>query len=172
MFPCRWTLPSQCGRVSLRELWDILPAVISGTIIRSAGVTPPNGPMTIPWFSPEQPFTTGTACGNSCFTGRKLWQCLPFTNIHYIYIVYNIQYIYIYIHTHTHTHTHTHIYIYIHTHTHTHTHTHIYIYTYMHIFYLLVYLLQILIFHHNLQINSLKILQCDFLDFLFLFCLS
>ncbi len=24
---------------------------------------------------------------------------------------------------------------------------------------------QILIFHHNLQINSLKILQCDFLDF-------
>ncbi len=23
---------------------------------------------------------------------------------------------------------------------------------------------QILIFHHNLQINSLKILQCDFLD--------
>ncbi len=28
---------------------------------------------------------------------------------------------------------------------------------------------QILIFHHNLQINSLKILQCDFL---FLFCLS
>ncbi len=31
---------------------------------------------------------------------------------------------------------------------------------------------QILIFHHNLQINSLKILQCDFLEFLFLFCLS
>ncbi len=31
---------------------------------------------------------------------------------------------------------------------------------------------QILIFHHNLQINSLKILQCDFLDFVFLFCLS
>ncbi len=31
---------------------------------------------------------------------------------------------------------------------------------------------QILIFHHNLQINSLKILQCDFLDFYFLFCLS
>ncbi len=31
---------------------------------------------------------------------------------------------------------------------------------------------QILIFHHNLQINSLKILQCDFLDYLFLFCLS
>ncbi len=31
---------------------------------------------------------------------------------------------------------------------------------------------QILILHHNLQINSLKILQCDFLDFLFLFCLS
>ncbi len=31
---------------------------------------------------------------------------------------------------------------------------------------------QILIFHHNLQINSLKILQCDFLDFIFLFCLS
>ncbi len=31
---------------------------------------------------------------------------------------------------------------------------------------------QILIFHHNLQINSLKILQCDFLDFFFLFCLS
>ncbi len=30
---------------------------------------------------------------------------------------------------------------------------------------------QILIFHHNLQINSLKILQCDFLDFFFLFCL-
>ncbi len=29
---------------------------------------------------------------------------------------------------------------------------------------------QILIFHHNLQINSLKILQCDFLDVLF--CLS
>ena len=27
---------------------------------------------------------------------------------------------------------------------------------------------QILIFHHNLQINSLKILQCDFLDFVFL----
>ncbi len=27
---------------------------------------------------------------------------------------------------------------------------------------------QILIFHHNLQINSLKILQCDFLEFLFL----
>ncbi len=27
---------------------------------------------------------------------------------------------------------------------------------------------QILIFHHNLQINSLKILQCDFLDFFFL----
>ncbi len=25
---------------------------------------------------------------------------------------------------------------------------------------------QILIFHHNLQINSLKILQCDFLDFI------
>jgi len=24
---------------------------------------------------------------------------------------------------------------------------------------------QILIFHHNLQINSLKIIQCDFLDF-------
>ncbi len=24
---------------------------------------------------------------------------------------------------------------------------------------------QILIFHHHLQINSLKILQCDFLDF-------
>ncbi len=24
---------------------------------------------------------------------------------------------------------------------------------------------QILIFHHNLQINSLKILKCDFLDF-------
>ncbi len=24
---------------------------------------------------------------------------------------------------------------------------------------------QILIFHHNLQINSLKILECDFLDF-------
>ncbi len=24
---------------------------------------------------------------------------------------------------------------------------------------------QILIFHHNLQINSLKILQCDFLNF-------
>uniref|UniRef100_A0AAZ3Q6D4 Uncharacterized protein n=1 Tax=Oncorhynchus tshawytscha TaxID=74940 RepID=A0AAZ3Q6D4_ONCTS len=31
---------------------------------------------------------------------------------------------------------------------------------------------QILIFHHNLQINSLKILQCDFLDLIFLFCLS
>ncbi len=31
---------------------------------------------------------------------------------------------------------------------------------------------QILIFHHNLQINSLKILQCDFLDLFFLFCLS
>jgi len=31
---------------------------------------------------------------------------------------------------------------------------------------------QILIFHHNLQIHSLKILQCDFLDFFFLFCLS
>ncbi len=31
---------------------------------------------------------------------------------------------------------------------------------------------QILIFHHNLQINSLKILQCDFLDIFFLFCLS
>ncbi len=31
---------------------------------------------------------------------------------------------------------------------------------------------QILIFHHNLQINSFKILQCDFLDFFFLFCLS
>ncbi len=31
---------------------------------------------------------------------------------------------------------------------------------------------QILIFHHNLQINSLKILQCDFLDFFFLFCFS
>ncbi len=30
---------------------------------------------------------------------------------------------------------------------------------------------QILIFHHNLQIKSLKILQCDFLDFFFLFCL-
>ncbi len=30
---------------------------------------------------------------------------------------------------------------------------------------------QILIFHHNLQINSLKILQCDFLDF-FLIILS
>ncbi len=27
---------------------------------------------------------------------------------------------------------------------------------------------QILIFHHHLQINSLKILQCDFLDFFFL----
>ena len=27
---------------------------------------------------------------------------------------------------------------------------------------------QILIFHHNLQINSLKILQCDFLDFFYL----
>ncbi len=27
---------------------------------------------------------------------------------------------------------------------------------------------QVLIFHHNLQINSLKILQCDFLDFLLL----
>ncbi len=27
---------------------------------------------------------------------------------------------------------------------------------------------QILIFHHNLPINSLKILQCDFLDFFFL----
>ncbi len=27
---------------------------------------------------------------------------------------------------------------------------------------------QILIFHHNLQINCLKILQCDFLDFFFL----
>jgi len=26
---------------------------------------------------------------------------------------------------------------------------------------------QIYIFHHNLQINSLKILQCDFLDFFF-----
>ena len=26
----------------------------------------------------------------------------------------------------------------------------------------------ILLFHHNLQINSLKILQCDFLDFFFL----
>uniref|UniRef100_A0A4W5Q0I1 Peptidase M14 domain-containing protein n=1 Tax=Hucho hucho TaxID=62062 RepID=A0A4W5Q0I1_9TELE len=31
---------------------------------------------------------------------------------------------------------------------------------------------QILIFHHNLQINSLKILQCDFLDFFSSFCLS
>ncbi len=31
---------------------------------------------------------------------------------------------------------------------------------------------QILIFHHNLQINSLKILQCDFQHFSFLFCLS
>ncbi len=31
---------------------------------------------------------------------------------------------------------------------------------------------QILIFHHNLQINSLKILQCDFVDLFFLFCLS
>ncbi len=31
---------------------------------------------------------------------------------------------------------------------------------------------QILIFHHHLQINYLKILQCDFLDFFFLFCLS
>jgi len=31
---------------------------------------------------------------------------------------------------------------------------------------------QILIFHHNLQINSLKILQCDFLDFFFLLILS
>ncbi len=30
---------------------------------------------------------------------------------------------------------------------------------------------QILIFHHNLLINSLKIPQCDFLNFLFLFCL-
>ncbi len=28
---------------------------------------------------------------------------------------------------------------------------------------------QILIFHHNLQINYLKILQCDFLDFIFYF---
>ncbi len=27
---------------------------------------------------------------------------------------------------------------------------------------------QILIFHHNLQINSLQILQCDFLDLFFL----
>ncbi len=27
-------------------------------------------------------------------------------------------------------------------------------------------------FFHNLQINSLKILQCDFLDFFLLFCLS
>ncbi len=27
---------------------------------------------------------------------------------------------------------------------------------------------QIVIFHHNLQINSLKILQCDYLDFFFL----
>ena len=31
---------------------------------------------------------------------------------------------------------------------------------------------QILIFHHNLQINSLKILQCDFLNFYFSFSLS
>uniref|UniRef100_A0A4W5QIS7 NACHT domain-containing protein n=1 Tax=Hucho hucho TaxID=62062 RepID=A0A4W5QIS7_9TELE len=31
---------------------------------------------------------------------------------------------------------------------------------------------QILIFHHNLQINSLKILQCDFLDFFSSFCLG
>ncbi len=30
---------------------------------------------------------------------------------------------------------------------------------------------QILIFHHNFQINSLKILQCDFLDSFFLFCI-
>ncbi len=30
----------------------------------------------------------------------------------------------------------------------------------------------ILIFHHNLQINSLNILQCDYLDLFFLFCLS
>ncbi len=31
---------------------------------------------------------------------------------------------------------------------------------------------QILIFHHNLQINSLKILQCDFLDFFSFLILS
>ncbi len=31
---------------------------------------------------------------------------------------------------------------------------------------------QILIFHYNLQINYLKILQCDFLEIFFLFCLS
>ncbi len=31
---------------------------------------------------------------------------------------------------------------------------------------------QILIFHHNLQINSLKILQCDFLDFFFSYFVS
>ncbi len=30
---------------------------------------------------------------------------------------------------------------------------------------------QILIFHHNLQINSLKILQCDFLDFVLILSL-
>jgi len=31
---------------------------------------------------------------------------------------------------------------------------------------------QILMFHHNLQINSLKILQCDFLDFIFFYFVS
>jgi len=37
----------------------------------------------------------------------------------------------------------------------------------------LLFIDQILIFHYKLQINSLKILQCDFLDFfLILFCLS
>lgn len=56
----RWISPSRFGRVSPRGLWDTQPAVISGTVIRSAGATHPNGPTITPWSWPVPPFTTGT----------------------------------------------------------------------------------------------------------------
>lgn len=45
----RWTLPSQCGRVSRTALLAIQPAAISGTATKSGGATLPNGPTISPW---------------------------------------------------------------------------------------------------------------------------
>lgn len=45
----RWTLPSQCGRVSQTALLVTQPAATSGIATRSGGATLPNGPTTTPW---------------------------------------------------------------------------------------------------------------------------
>lgn len=56
----RWTLPSQCGRVSQIALWVTQLAATFGTATRSGGATLPNGPMTTPWCWLGLPSITST----------------------------------------------------------------------------------------------------------------